>query len=140
MLNGYGNENGIKINRSNQQKKQKTKTRQICTCSTLLIFLISKTICTWLFLSFFAVVLNDYNALFIFMEELSYMLTKGFVSCVHVHLYFVTAAHFHLAGRYHFSFSHHRYEIFMFILHRNSSPSFLITRSSSFSVIHVSET
>ena len=50
MLNGYGNENGIKINRSNQQKKKKkTKTRQICTCSTLLIFLISKTICTWLF-------------------------------------------------------------------------------------------
>ena len=90
------------------------------------------------FLSFFAVVLNDYNALFIFMEELSYMLTKDFVSCVHVRLYFVTAAHFHLAGRYHFSFSHHRYEIFMFIFHRNSSPSFLITRSSSFSVIHVS--
>ena len=59
------------------------------------------------------------------------MLPKGFVSCVHVHLHFVTAAHFHLAGRYHFSFSHHRYEIFMFIFQ-------LITRSSSFSVIHVS--
>ena len=66
------------------------------------------------------------------------MLTKDFVSCVHVRLYFVTAAPFHLADRYHFSFSHHRYEIFMFIFHRNSSPSFLITRSSSFSVIHVS--
>ena len=25
MLNGYGNENGIKINRSNQQKTKKTK-------------------------------------------------------------------------------------------------------------------
>ena len=30
MLNGYGNENGIKINRSNWQKK-----KQIYTCSTL---------------------------------------------------------------------------------------------------------
>ena len=35
MLKGDGNENGIKIKRSNQQKKE------ICTCSTL-FFLISK--------------------------------------------------------------------------------------------------
>ena len=35
MLKGDGNENGIKIKRSNQQKKK------ICTCSTL-FFLISK--------------------------------------------------------------------------------------------------
>ena len=31
-----------------------------------------------------------------------------------------------------------RYEIFFFFFQRNSSPLFLITRSSSFSVIHVS--
>ena len=35
----------------------------------------------------------------IFMEELSFVLTKDFVSCVHVRFYFFTAAHFHLAGR-----------------------------------------
>ena len=42
MVNGDSNENGIKINRSNYQKK-------IWTCSAL-------------FLPFFAVVLHDYNA------------------------------------------------------------------------------
>ena len=36
------------------------------------------------------------------------------------------------------SFSQRRYEIFMFFFQRNSSPSFSITRSSSFSVIYVS--
>ena len=33
------------------------------------------------------------------MEELSYVITKDFVSCVHVRFYFFTAAHFHLAVR-----------------------------------------
>ena len=33
------------------------------------------------------------------MEELSYVITKDFVSCVHVPFYFFTAAHFHLAVR-----------------------------------------
>ena len=32
------------------------------------------------------------------MEELSYVLTKDFVSRVHVCFYFFTAAHFHLAA------------------------------------------
>ena len=63
------------------------------------------------------------------MEELSYVLTKDFVSCVHVNFYFFTSAHFHLAARY---------EMFKFFFQRNSSPLFSITRSSSFSVIHVS--
>ena len=57
--------------------------------------------------------------------ELSEVLTKSFVVRVSV------------AGRWHFSFSHHSYEILMFFFQRNSSPLFLITRSSSFSVIHV---
>ena len=47
MLNGKGNENGIKINRYNQQKNrlhvQHTfcliSKKQICTCSTLFVFL-----------------------------------------------------------------------------------------------------
>ena len=34
----------------------------------------------------------------IFMEELSYVLTKDFVFCVHVHFQFFTTAHFHLAA------------------------------------------
>ena len=63
------------------------------------------------------------------MEELSYVLTKDFVSWVHVSFYFFTYAHFHLAVRY---------EMFKFFFQRNSSPLFPITRSSSFSVIHVS--
>ena len=32
------------------------------------------------------------------MEELSHVLTKDFISCVHVRFYFFTAAHFHLAA------------------------------------------
>ena len=73
------------------------------------------------------------------MEELSYVLTEDFFSWVHVRFYFYfTPAHFLLAGRWHFSFSHCRYEIFRFFFQRNSSPLFSITRSSSFSVIHVS--
>ena len=58
MLKGDGNENGIKIKRSNQQKKK------IGTCSTLfflIILLAKKKICT--FLPFFVVVLHDYNAI-----------------------------------------------------------------------------
>ena len=53
-------------------------------------------------------------------------------------LIFFSAAHFHLASLRHFSFSHRCYEIFVFFFQRNSSPMFLITHSSSFSVIHVS--
>ena len=34
----------------------------------------------------------------IFMEELSYVVTKDFVSCVNVRFCFFTAAHFYLAG------------------------------------------
>ena len=47
MINGEGNENGIKINRSNYQKANYTcsilfflnNKKQICTCSTLFVFL-----------------------------------------------------------------------------------------------------
>ena len=72
------------------------------------------------------------------MEELSYVITKDFVSCVHVRFYFFTATHFHLA----LSISHFLTAAMklcvMFFFQRNSSPLFSITRSSSFSVIHVS--
>ena len=53
--------------------------------------------------------------------------------------FFFTAAHFHLAMAASIShLSHRRYEIVMFSFQRNSPPLFSITRSSSFSVIHVS--
>ena len=54
MLKGDGNENGIKIKRSNQQKKKLHVQHTF--------FLITqKKICT--FLPFFVVVLHDYNAI-----------------------------------------------------------------------------
>ena len=52
-------------------------------------------------------------------------------------LFFFTAAHFHLVGHQHFSLSDSRFEFSCF-LQKNSPLLFSITRSSSFSVIHVS--
>ena len=51
-------------------------------------------------------------------------------------LFFFTAAHFHLGGRWHFSLP--LFKNILFSFQRNSSPLFFISRSSSFSVIHVS--
>ena len=51
--------------------------------------------------------------------------------------FFFAAAHFHLGGRQHFSFSHHRYKIFTFFFQRTWSPLFFISPSSSFSFIRV---
>ena len=89
MLKGESNENGIKINRSNDQKKKErnlqvqhpffliSKKKQICTRRTLFDLSLQ---------------------LFCTTTLLSYVLTKDFVSCVHVRFYLFTAAHFHLAG------------------------------------------
>ena len=63
-----------------------------------------------------------------FMEELSYVLTQYFVSCVHVRFYFSLPHIFTLPVA----------SIFMFFFLQNSSLLFSITRSSSFSVIHAS--
>ena len=92
---------------------------QVCTCSSL-------------FLSFFAVVCTTTMpfcttkasnflcyTLLIFMEKLSYVLTKAFVSRVLVRFYFFTATHVHLAGLPFLIFSRNRrYEIFMFFFQR----------------------
>ena len=77
------------------------------------------------------------------MEELLYVLTKDFVSCVHVRFYFFTAAHFHLADRSLLaaSISHLLTAATKFSRFSNSndsSPLFSITGSSSFSSIQVS--
>ena len=101
MLNGDGNENGIKINRSNYTFFARLQCR----------FVRLKRHTSQL-----------YN---IFMEELSHMLTKDFVSCVHVRCYSFTAA----------SISH-------FLTAAMKSVSCFsfnkIRLPSSFSVIHVS--
>ena len=73
------------------------------------------------------------------MEELSYVLTKNVVACVPLRFYFFHCrSFFTLLASSISHFSHRRYEIFMCFFQRNSSSSFLITRSSSFSAIHVS--
>ena len=72
------------------------------------------------------------------MEELSYVLTQYFVSSVHVRFYFSLPLIFTLLAA---SISHClkaalSFHVFFFL--QNSSLLFSITRSSSFSVIHVS--
>ena len=129
MLNGDGNENGIKINRSNQQKKQ------ICTCSTLFVFLLRSF--AQLQRCFVGLNRQTSQLHIIFMEELSYVFTQYFVSCVHVRFYFSLPIIFTLLAA---GISHCLTAalIFMFFFLQNSSLPFSITRSSSFSVIQVS--
>ena len=79
-----------------------------------------------------AVVLHDYN-----VKLPSFTFYGGNVPCVPVRFFFFfTAAHFHLGGRWHFSLP--LYKNFHVFFQRNSSPLFFISRSSSFSVIHIS--
>ena len=94
MLNGDGNENGIKINRSNQQKnklhvqhtffsnQQKNKFAR----STLFVSLCHSF--ANLQRCFVGLNCQTSQLQIIFMEELSYLLTQYFVSCVHVRFYF----------------------------------------------------
>ena len=124
MLNGEGNENGIKINRSNQQKNKLhvqhaffvISKKQICTCSALFVFLCHCFAQLPLQRCFVGLKRQTSQLHIIFMEKLSYVLTQYFVSCtVHASsLLFFTAAHFHLAGRQHFSLSHSRFEFSCF--------------------------
>ena len=69
------------------------------------------------------------------MEELSFVLTQYFVSCLHVRFYFSLPLIFTLLAFLIFS---PPLWIAMFFFLRNSSPLFSLTRSSSFSVVHVS--
>ena len=71
------------------------------------------------------------------MEELSYVLTNIFFSCVHVRFYFSLPLIFTLlaASISHFLTASLNFHVFFLW---NSCPLFSITRSSSFSVIHVS--
>ena len=71
------------------------------------------------------------------MEELSYVFTQYFVSCVHVRFRFSLPIIFTLLAA---GISHCLTAalIFMFFFLQNSSLLFSVTRSSSFSVMHVS--
>ena len=113
MLNGDDNENGFKTNRSNQQKTN-------CTCSTLFLLISKKQICTCStpFCLSLAVVCTTTTSNFL----VTHYFYGGIVVCVYpifcflcsCSLLFFTAAHFHLAGRQHFSFSHRRFEFSCF--------------------------
>ena len=98
-----------------------------CSCSTL-FFLISKRTdlhvqhAFYLSLPLFSTTAtlfcrtktSNFLVTHYFIEELSYVLTQYFVSCIHVRFYFCTAAYFHLAGRQHFSLTHSRFEFSCF--------------------------
>ena len=81
------------------------------------------------FVHFFAVVLHDYNEK---LPETSWL----HVLCAPVH-FFCGCRSFSPWWRLASPFSHRCYKIFMFFFQRNWSPFFFISRSSSFSVIHV---
>ena len=105
MLHGDGNKNGIKINRSNQQKKQ-NKTKQKTNCMRVqhshFFFLICKKtnlhvqhalcISLPLFCTTATLFCRTKTSNFLvpqyFLEELSYLLTQHFVSCVHASFVF----------------------------------------------------
>ena len=121
MLNGDGNENGIKINRSNQQKNklhvqytffsnQEKKTNlhvQHAFCLSLPLFCATTTLFCRAKTSNFLVTHYFYGGIVV----CAYPIFCFLCSCS---LLFFTAAHFHLAGRQHFSLSHSRFEFSCF--------------------------
>ena len=122
MLNGEGNENGIKINRSNQQKNklhvqhtsfsnQQNKNNKFARAAR--------------FLSFFALFCTT-TTLFCRTKTPDFLVTHyfygGIVVCAYPilcllcsSLLFFTGAHFHLAGHQHFSLSHRRFDFHVFL-------------------------
>ena len=97
MLNGDGNENGIKTNRSNKQKKKKIarvahffsnqqKNKFARAARFLYFFAVFYTTTTLFYRT------KSYRQTsqlhIIFMEELSYVLTQYIFFCVHVRFYF----------------------------------------------------
>ena len=140
MLNGDDNENGFKTNRSNQQKTKFHVQHYFSSNQQKVNLHVQHA-----FLSFPLPLFFTTTTLFCTTKTSNFLVTHYFygeiVVCAYpifcfqcsCSLLFFTAAHFHLAGRQHFSFSHRRFEFPCF-----SSNEFSITRSSSFSVIHVS--
>ena len=120
MLNGDGNENGVKINRSNQQKnklhvqltffsnKQTTDLHMQHTfCLSLPLFSPTTTLFCRTKTSNILVTHCFYGGIVL----CAYPIFCFLCSCS---LLFFTAAHFYLAGRQHFSLSHSRCEFSCF--------------------------
>ena len=70
----------------------------------------------------------------------SYTFYGGNIVCVPVHFFFSLPLIFHLAAASISPFSHRGYKIITFFFQKNWSPLVFISRSSSFSVIHVNAT
>ena len=120
MLNGEGNENGIKINRSNQQKsklyvqhtfflisKKANLHVQHDFCLSLPLFCTTTTL-------FCKTKMSNFLDTHYFYGEIvicAYPIVCLLCSCS---LLFFTAAHFRFAGRQHFSLSHSRFEFSCF--------------------------
>ena len=122
MLNGDGNENSKKINRTNQQNKKN------CTCSTLL--------CTFLCRCFALLKRETTRHVCVWRKcSRSQLFAKNF-DFEFLFSFFFTAAHFSLAGCQHLSFSHCHYKIFILLPTKFVSVAFF-SRACSFSVIHV---
>ena len=95
MLNGDNNENGFKTNRSNQQKNKLhvqhtfSSNQQKTNLHVQHAFLSFPCRCFARLQRCFVRLKRQTSQLhIIFMEELSYVLTQYFVSCVHVRFYF----------------------------------------------------
>ena len=116
MLNGDGNENGIKINRSNQQNTNLHVQHTF--------FLISKKTnlhmqhAFSLSLPLFCTTTTLFCGTKTSKFQVTHCFWGGIVVCAYpifcllcsCSLLFFTAAHFHLAGRQHFLLSHSRFE------------------------------
>ena len=94
MLNGDDNETGFKTNRSNQQKNKLhlqhtfSSNQQKANLQVQHAFLSFSCRCFARLQRCFVRLKRQTSQLHIFMEELSYVFTQYFVSCVHVRFYF----------------------------------------------------
>ena len=114
MLSGEGNENG-----------EKTTIGLISKKATF--YLQHTFFCTFLCCCFARLqrkTSRNYLMVTRFMQEITYMFLFTF---------FFTAAHFHLGGQQHFSFSYRHYKIFMLFFEQKMYPLFFISCSSSLS-------
>ena len=118
MLNGDDNKNGFKTNRSNQQKNKLHVQHTFSSNQQKTNLHVQHAFLSFPYRFFFTTI-----TLFCTTKTSNFLLTHYFYGGIVVpsaypifcflcscSLLFFTAAHFHLAGRQHFSFSHRRFE------------------------------
>lgn len=110
MLNSNGNENDKENSRSNKQKNQ------FCKCSTLL----------HISLSLFCTTKTWHSLVTCFKEKMLYLLTKNVAACVAAPFFLWLLLVFHVAGHYHFAFSHCSCSYWIFKLFFQQNLSALI--------------